>query len=495
MLAVLSWPDEAAEFPTIEAAECTFNSHIGSLAGALAAAASQSGPLRERAALVVGDVRVLGSMNEQIVEGARARWGQERRLSIRVQAAIKADRDLTGLSPKTMERLGATVESFARARLGGRRPAEYNVACEQEAISLPATTQAAEPSATPSPANQHTNAKKPSGKVRVGALILKGGGVKGLAFAGALTVLEKYYEFELNAGASAGAIVALLRGAGYTSSELISLLGRTDFQDFLDSPPWWAPVRLLYRGGLHSGNAFRQWMRERLNDKIRRLNAIAMRDIPTRTIVFASSGGTLHFDSHGENCDVAADFAARCSMAIPFFFDSVRHNDERVVDGGVLNNFPIRAVHEVVDGLADDFIALYLGSNRLPPLKSKWLPVELLSLWLGQDERALVDKYQDHIVVIDTRPVHTVQFSLNDVHKQFLEAVGRAAALDFVVQRGLADQDDRLSVATEHAKILDLRRQLIGAETLRRKKARSRLLLLCAILVVLAGAWVYRPAL
>jgi NTE family protein len=50
-------------------------------------------------------------------------------------------------------------------------------------------------------------------------LALQGGGVKGIALAGAVTRLMKTYEFQRVAGTSAGAILASLIAAGYTADE------------------------------------------------------------------------------------------------------------------------------------------------------------------------------------------------------------------------------------------------------------------------------------
>src|SRR5262249_50839548 len=51
------------------------------------------------------------------------------------------------------------------------------------------------------------------------AIVMKGGGVKGLAFAGALRELEQYYYFDRHVGVSAGAIAAVLLAADYTPQE------------------------------------------------------------------------------------------------------------------------------------------------------------------------------------------------------------------------------------------------------------------------------------
>ena len=51
-------------------------------------------------------------------------------------------------------------------------------------------------------------------------LIMKGGGIKGLAYIGAIEELSRRYNFNWFVGTSAGAITAILLGAGYTPREL-----------------------------------------------------------------------------------------------------------------------------------------------------------------------------------------------------------------------------------------------------------------------------------
>lgn len=68
----------------------------------------------------------------------------------------------------------------------------------------------------------------------IDALVMKGGGVKGLAFAGAVRELQAYFQFEAFVGTSAGAIAAALFAAGATGAMLEETLRRKRFRDFLD---------------------------------------------------------------------------------------------------------------------------------------------------------------------------------------------------------------------------------------------------------------------
>jgi NTE family protein len=67
-------------------------------------------------------------------------------------------------------------------------------------------------------------------KTRTVNLVLSGGGIKGIAFAGAYEEIEKRYKKIGNiAGVSAGALVGALIGAGYTSRELSRIIKEFDF--------------------------------------------------------------------------------------------------------------------------------------------------------------------------------------------------------------------------------------------------------------------------
>lgn len=70
--------------------------------------------------------------------------------------------------------------------------------------------------------NQPGSSPDPS---TVKTLIMKGGGVKGLAFAGAIEVLvEEGFHFDTFVGTSAGSVGAVLLAAGYSPAQLQSVL-------------------------------------------------------------------------------------------------------------------------------------------------------------------------------------------------------------------------------------------------------------------------------
>jgi hypothetical protein len=153
------------------------------------------------------------------------------------------------------------------------------------------------------------------------AIVMKGGGVKGLAFASALVELEKYFWFDRHVGTSAGAIAAMLLAANYSPVELVEILGAKNFQEFKDAPIWRRPFNLLLKNGLFPGENFRLWIADLIGRKTGKIGETKMKDL-NGALVYASrfGSGTIVFDSIGERQDSVAAFATRCSMSIPLFF-------------------------------------------------------------------------------------------------------------------------------------------------------------------------------
>lgn len=67
-------------------------------------------------------------------------------------------------------------------------------------------------------------------------LVFQGGGVRGVAYAGALQALPPTFKLHTVAGASAGAIVAALVGIGKDAKEIKKLLSEDEFFQLIQQP-------------------------------------------------------------------------------------------------------------------------------------------------------------------------------------------------------------------------------------------------------------------
>jgi predicted acylesterase/phospholipase RssA len=151
------------------------------------------------------------------------------------------------------------------------------------------------------------------------ALIMKGGGLKGLAFVGAFRELRRFYEFDLYVGTSAGALVAALLGAEYTSEEMEAILLQQDFMEFI--PERFSSItNLLFYGGLFRADTLSAWIEKLLAKKLNSPTRVEFSQLPKPVRVYACRRGTdaLIFDSN-RHPKMSVAHAVRCSIAIPFF--------------------------------------------------------------------------------------------------------------------------------------------------------------------------------
>jgi len=158
------------------------------------------------------------------------------------------------------------------------------------------------------------------------ALVMKGGGVKGLAFASAAATLGDYFSFNVFAGTSAGAIAAVLFAFGFSPEEVQAELSTLDFNQFKDASLVGALWNFAVQRGLYPGDTLMRWVdgRLRAKTKLPKPAPILLDDKrrPWRIVIYALSSkhGLLTFDSAGERSSTEAAFAVRCSASIPYFF-------------------------------------------------------------------------------------------------------------------------------------------------------------------------------
>lgn len=186
-------------------------------------------------------------------------------------------------------------------------------------------------------------------------LVLEGGGVRGVAFCGAIAALDRLgilKGIKNYAGSSAGAIAAGLLACGADIDFLNTEFASADFSAFLDYGNLLKiPSRLIKRQGLCRGEYFFEWYGKLIGkltgspdftfrecrDKFRGRLVITSTCLNTRMV---------HYFDYKNNPDMPIRQAVRMSMSVPVIFRPVLWNDSVWVDGGVVDNFPMKAFHK-----------------------------------------------------------------------------------------------------------------------------------------------------
>jgi NTE family protein len=184
-------------------------------------------------------------------------------------------------------------------------------------------------------------------------IAFKGGGVRGIAFVGALRELEKkgtLADVERVAGTSAGALVAAMYALDYSIDQIFSLMQGINFMQFEDS---FNPVRVLTHYGVYEGTYILEFVENLITNCSKGLNAKS-------TFADMRSAGCLELYVFATNLntrcitELSADKtpgayvaeAVRASMSIPVFFKAWQFSnsipdDSIYVDGGVMFNYPL----------------------------------------------------------------------------------------------------------------------------------------------------------
>lgn len=188
-------------------------------------------------------------------------------------------------------------------------------------------------------------------------LVFEGGGVKGIAYLGAIDVLCQkgiMEGVERVGGTSAGAINAILAGLGFTPDETRDILWSLNFKQFKDED--WGIVRdterLIEQYGWYKGDFFRNWIGTLIREKTGN-SETTFADIETlkekknfKSLYFMGTNLSTRFSevfSAEHTPRVCVADAVRISMSIPLFFAAKRSpRGDVYVDGGVLDNYPIK---------------------------------------------------------------------------------------------------------------------------------------------------------
>lgn len=308
-------------------------------------------------------------------------------------------------------------------------------------------------------------------------LVFEGGGVKGIAYVGALRVLDqKGYlkNVEKVAGTSAGAITALLLGVGFSVEECDALLRKTDFKDFQDSSLLTSDSSALANGyGIYLGKKLYQWFQERVAEKFegKKLATFAdlmekraeqnhdpeweLRSDKYRALYFTGVNLNTHYleiFSYETTPTMPLADAARISMSIPFVFAPFKLNDHLYVDGGVHLNFPVKLFDK--DNLANlETLGLKVDTaEEIAVLRDKKKPNQVkahqinnligfvkanISTILNNETNALVNAGEDlRTVYINSLDVGTTDFGLSKEKMDALVNEGRKAMEYFLQSYG-----------------------------------------------------------
>ncbi|MCU0567350.1 MAG: patatin-like phospholipase family protein [Oculatellaceae cyanobacterium Prado106] len=304
--------------------------------------------------------------------------------------------------------------------------------------------------------------------------VFEGGGVKGIAFLGALRCFnDAGIQLRKVAGTSAGALMASVIAAGFTIDQLEEIVGNLDYMNdilnqktspliFNGSPaddlqePVWMIGNLVLTGqqGQYSTEPFKQWLSSFLDQRLATFPPLSNQpatDLPwyqqrlLKIVVSDISEGEMRilpddlpqYQQIPENFSVAE--AVRLSMSIPLFFAPGQLNGRTIIDGGILSNFPLW-IYDAPPGRTPKCptFGFQLTTHRARPRRIKGA-VDILSsmfdtMLVARDRYYQRTSDQGRVIGVDTAQVSATKFDLTNDDKAYLYRQGYESARTFLLE-------------------------------------------------------------
>lgn len=187
-------------------------------------------------------------------------------------------------------------------------------------------------------------------------LTLSGGGAKGLSHIGILKAIDSAgLNIDMITGTSMGSIIGSLYAAGYSGAQIETIARKLDWSKIFSSSPEYKRIavnakkefdsyivevpfekgKVKISTGVIEGEEI--WLTfGELFTPMYRVKDFSKFSIPFQCIATDLSTGKPVVLSSGEIVK-----AIRASMAIPSIFTAIDYGDTRLVDGGVVENFPV----------------------------------------------------------------------------------------------------------------------------------------------------------
>ena len=293
--------------------------------------------------------------------------------------------------------------------------------------------------------------------------VFSGGGIKGLAFAGALQAAAEagYDEWAQLAGTSAGAITAMALAVGYDPRGLRDALEEFDFSKIADYGELGIaelPINLERLHGATHGKVLREWIDELLRQAPRpartfgdlepgKLQVVGVDLAHTRMVVFPDDVA-LYTDDEGralEPDELEIAEAVRISAGYPYFFPPLALRDARtgkpgvLVDGGVASPFPVFLFDQPEPAHPTWGFRLFAGADPDTPSYTEiggvlW-PIDMLKAVVDTSTNALdtleLKAFGPRTISLPTGDIGTLDFALTKPQKQYLFESGYHAAKAF----------------------------------------------------------------
>ena len=193
-------------------------------------------------------------------------------------------------------------------------------------------------------------------------LVLSGGGAKGISHIGILQAIDSAgLKIDFITGTSMGSVMGSLYSVGYTGKQIEERVSKLDWNVLLSNKPNYSDISIdekdeygnysaeigvkKFKPQIATGLIESEELWLTLNEMflpVYNIKNFSEFNIPFKCIATDLSNGNAVVHSQGEIVT-----AVRSSMAIPSVFTAIDYDSTKLVDGGIIRNFPVTDIKEM----------------------------------------------------------------------------------------------------------------------------------------------------
>jgi len=249
---------------------------------------------------------------------------------------------------------------------------------------------------------------------KINTLCFSGGGIKALAFIGALEHLLEKNIFALEdiktfVGSSAGSMLSFLLNIGWKINEIKAFLLNFNFEKLISEIN---SLALFETYGIQDGNKLQLLFIKFLENKFQ-VKDITFEELYQRTnkkIIVIGTNLTKSEEavfSYKTTPKFSVVLALRISSSIPLIFKPIKYENELYVDGGIVNNFPLNHCSKKTT------IGLYIknSGNSIESINDFILSV--LNTTTDTISNKSMKKYKKNVIEIINTNSEFIKFNIN----------------------------------------------------------------------------------
>ncbi|MTI40717.1 patatin-like phospholipase family protein, partial [Fulvivirga lutimaris] len=193
------------------------------------------------------------------------------------------------------------------------------------------------------------------------ALVMSGGGAKGLAHVGVIKALEENdIPIDYVVGTSMGGVVAGCYAAGYSAKQIEGIMLSPQFQDWVNgvfekgynyylykdkSNSSFLTIQLsldsIFNASFNSSLASDVTLNFALPEYLSRASAIANNNFDSLFVPARIIAADIFTQNEVVLKNASLPLALRTTLSVPFFYKPIKIDNKYLFDGGIYNNFPV----------------------------------------------------------------------------------------------------------------------------------------------------------